>query len=201
MGNSKGNTNSQGGWTLVELLVVCIIIFTVAGFAFMSRGRANEQLQRLNTARELKVAFERARFDSVKRRATGSASPARVTVTAGSFTLRTYTTDINGVETASDVVTTVPAGIVIERYDGTTLTSFPVDFNMRGETASSPAPQFRVCNNGCESPTNANSTIVLVTPTGTINFLSGDSSLPTFGVPNINGIPTSTGINYDTIVP
>ena len=70
-------TQGQDGTTLVEALVVILIISIVAAMAIMNRGSADEQFKRQNLARELKVAFERARFDSVKRRAEG-ATRARV---------------------------------------------------------------------------------------------------------------------------
>src|SRR5258708_37051336 len=126
------NCSSQDGVSHIELLVVIVIIAIVASLALMQRGSANEQFQRQNIARQLKVAFERARFDSVKRRAILGASQDYVTVTPTEFTLRTYNTDVNGTAVASDQVTSLPSGIVIGRYDSATLTSMEIDFNMRG---------------------------------------------------------------------
>jgi len=190
------NYSRQSGVTLVELLVVIVIIAIVATLALMQRGNANEQFQRQNTARELKVAFERARFDSVKRRAVGGSAPeAYVTVTPTSYTLHTYSNDVNGVAVANNQTTSVPRGIVIARYDGNALTTFDVNFSMRGEVAASPAPQFYVCNLACSSPTNATANIVLVTPTGTVNLLSGGSSIPAFTAPTVSNVSGSSGIN------
>lgn len=190
------NFAGQDGVTLTELLIVIVIIAVVSSFAIMQRGSANEQFQRQNIATQLKVAFERARFDSVKRRADGSfASMAYVTVTPSSFTLHTYNTS----GTIVNQTTPVPTGIVIGKYDGTTLTSFDVSFNMRGETSQSPLPQFYVCNTSCSSPTNSTANIVLVTATGTVNLLAGGSGLPVFGVPSQNSVPNTNGINPDTI--
>jgi hypothetical protein len=48
--------------------VVISIIAIVAAIALMQRGNSNEQFKRQNITWGLKNAFERARFDSVKRR-------------------------------------------------------------------------------------------------------------------------------------
>jgi prepilin-type N-terminal cleavage/methylation domain-containing protein len=189
--------NDERGLSLVELLVVIIIIGIVAAIAIMQRGGADDQFRRQNIARELKVAFERARFDSVKRRAL---PPATVTITPGSYTLRTYNNDVNASPVPIDQVTNLPADIVIANYDGSVLTSTTVTFNMRGETGPSP-PQLYVCNVNCSSPSSDDANIVLVTSTGTVNLLSGNSSLPSFGVPTITNVGTSTGINPDAVLP
>ena len=191
-------SGGQAGVSLIETLVVIAIISVVAALALMQRGLANEQFQRQNVARELKVAFERARFDSVKRRTMsgGSILPAYVTVRPSSYTLHTYN---NGV--ANDQVTPLPAGIAIERYDGVALTSFDVVFNMRGETGTSPPPQFYVCNDVPCSRTNARANLVIVTPTGTVNLLPGSGVLPTFGNPAVTNVAGTSNINPDVIVP
>src|SRR5262249_5964927 len=111
------------GVTVTELLVVIVVITIIAGFALMQRGPANVQLMRQNVAQELKSEFERARFDSVKRRAADCVPQARVTLTPTSYTLRTYTMTDPCTAVANDQVTTLPSGIVIGMYDGTSLTS------------------------------------------------------------------------------
>ena len=82
------NSKSQAGVTIVELLVVCVIIAIIAGFALMQRGGANEQFQRQNVARELKFALERARFDSVKRRA--ARMPLQIEIEQRSWWIRVH---------------------------------------------------------------------------------------------------------------
>lgn len=202
MRNTHESNSHQSGVTVTELLVVIVIIAVIAGFALMQRGAANEQLTRQNAAQQLKTAFERARFDSVKRRAVASSELARVTVTPASFTLRTFSNDANGVSVARDQATTLPPGIVIAHFSNLiTLTSQDVTFDMRGETPASPLPQFLVCNVSCGSADNTNSNIVIVTATGTVNLLPGGSTLPVFGLPTVTNVNTSTGINPDAVLP
>jgi hypothetical protein len=184
---------------------VIVVISVICGFALMQRGGVDEQLRRQNAAQGLKVAFERARFDSVKRRASETASQtlrkSMVTVTPTSFTLRTYTNEANGAAVAQDQTTTLPAGIVIGMYDGSSLTSLDVEFDMRGETGMGSTPQFYICNATCTgTKTNTNSSLLIVTPTGTVNLLPGSSTIPTFGVPSISPVPVNANINQDTVL-
>jgi len=197
--------NSQNGVTVVELLVVIIIIAIVATLALMQRGSANSQFQRQNVARELKVALERARFDSVKRRAATSATQAKVLVNTGGYTL---TTDINlngTLESSDDVAKTVSGqNIVIAGSGGTTL-PITVMFNQRGEAVDSSgvsiSPVFLVCNASCSSPTNATSNLVIVTPTGTVNLLAGGSTVPAFNAPPVTNVAVGTGVSNMVSVP
>lgn len=180
------NFRGQSGVSLVELLVVIVVILIVASIAFMQRGSANEQFQRQNAARELKTAFERARFDSVKRRADGTmASPfAYVEVRNNAFTLRTYKTDVNGLATANDQAYPFPAGVAAEGFNFTIGASKTVQFNRRGEAivVGGGNPQYMVCNGTCPAaPGNVSATnTVLVTPTGTVNLLGGGVAIPSF---------------------
>lgn len=171
------NLNDQSGVSLVETLVVVVIIAIVATLALMQMGTANTQFQRQNVARELKVAFERARFDSVKRHA-GAPGPATVEVGSTYYTLTTGS--------GSPQMTTLPAGITIAGYTSMAL-PVTVTFDKRGEvtTTGSVNPQFLVCNVTCSSPSSATANIVLVTPTGTVNLLPGDAPLPAFDSPTV----------------
>jgi len=199
MGDLLQNDSRQSGVSLTEMLVVIVIIACIAGFALMKRSPADVRLKRQNVAQELKATLERARFDSVKRRAASNAA-AKVTITPTTFTLRTYTTDVNGNNTPHDKTTTVPNGIAIAIRNGT-LTSTEVPFNMRGETPQTPAPQFYICNVDCSSPTDSTANFLIVTPTGTVNLLSGSAQLPVFGVPGIQPIPVASAVNPDTVLP
>lgn len=190
----------QRGVTLVELLVVFVVIAIIAGFAMMQRGGANEQLGRRNAAQELKTAFERARFDSVKRRAECDANKAKVVVNSNSFVLWTDK-DLNGTPDADEVETVnVNSQITI---DGISLVPpVTVSFNQRGEvtaadsSTTSTFPGFLVCNGSCSGTrTNSDTNKVYVTPTGTVNMLAGTEMPPTFGAPGGTAIGTGVEIN------
>ena len=196
----KMSSSSESGVTLVELLVVIVIIAIVAALALMQGGSANAQFKRQNVATQLKNAFERARFDSVKRRVT-SGQEAYVTVNETSYTLRTYNNAANGVSTPSDLVTNLPPGIVIGLYPSGTPSGQNVVFNLRGEASSSSSPQFYICNVSCSNPDNSNANLLIVTPTGTVNLLPGDANLPTFGVPSTTSVPTNANISNTVYIP
>ena len=197
----------QRGISYVELLVVIVIIVIVASLALVQRGSANEQLQRQNAARELKVAFERARFDSVKRRADGSTNApfARVTVTPSGFTLRTFSVAANGTATPQDQAYPLPAGVVFGGY-GSTLTSAVVEFNRRGESSvvGGGLPQFMACN-GASCPaapgSAAVSNTILVTATGTVNLLPGGATIPSFLNPTVSSTSNTAAVNPDVVLP
>jgi prepilin-type N-terminal cleavage/methylation domain-containing protein len=192
---------SQSGVSLVELLVVIIVIAIVASMALMSRGSANEQFQRQNASRELKVAFERARFDSVKRRADGGAVPfASVTVNATSFTLVTDANQDGDIADAGDSLTLAFAANINASANAGSL-PITVTFNRRGEPSLADA-SFVVCNGTCDfsNDTPAIADIVHVTRTGTVNLLPGGSAIPSFTAPGVTAIPPGTAIRSETYV-
>jgi prepilin-type N-terminal cleavage/methylation domain-containing protein len=193
------NFPGQRGATLIEILVVIIIIAVVASLALMQRGTANAQFQRQNISRQLKVAFERARFDSVKRRADTSGTQANVAVTGSTFTLT-----VNGLATTTDFGA---QNIVIANSGGTTLaTTYVVYFNQRGEavdnTGAYITPELLVCNGTCPNPlTNDKSDRLLVTRTGTVNLLAGPAAPPSFNAPPVTDVPNTNGIKQFVTVP
>lgn len=203
MVNRHAKFHSQSGVSLVELLVVMIIIALVASIAFMSRGSANEIFQRQNGSNQLKQILERARFDSVKRRADGSSARpfARVTVNSDSFVLRTYNDVTGSVPAATDETVLLAPGVVAAHYNTGIALPMVINYTRRGEPSVA-LPQFRICNLSCSSPNGTNSDIVIVTPTGTVNLLPGNATLPTFTNPVLSGTPGAGDlINDDVVVP
>jgi prepilin-type N-terminal cleavage/methylation domain-containing protein len=198
-------SRNQSGVTLVELIVVIVIIAVVATLALMQGGSANSQLKRQNIATQLKTAFERARFDSVNRRADDATSWASVAVTQTTFTLSTFE-DQGGTMTAVPITTGISGqNISIAGYESQAV-PVTIYFNRHGEpvddTGASISPVFYVCNGSCgNSPTNSNANLVLVTPTGTVNLLGGSNTPPNFNSPGVTNIPSSTGVNPLVSVP
>jgi len=206
---SRDKLSSEAGVTLVELMVVALIIIIVGTIAVLNAGTANARFQRQNATRQLKAALERARFDSVKRRAVNDNQKASVTLSATSFILTTDVT-LNGLTTdsADAVITYADAGITFQRYDGAAFSASneKVAFNMRGEVPTSPAAQFLICNGTCPAVASLTpnvADILIVTPTGTVNLLPGTpDALPTFTDPTLAGSTSATAdINPDVTVP
>lgn len=200
----------QSGVTLAELLIVIVIIGIVSSIAMMRLRTPKDQFSRQNVSRELKVAFERARFDSVKRRVATNAEMAKVTVSATTFTL---TTDVNlngTLESSDDSINNFSSqNVTITDTTGNAMV-FPVTitYNKRGEPIAKDAnnvtvsPIFLICNGTCNSnnATSSNANIVLVTPTGTVNLLPGNGAVPTFATPNVTTVPGNTNISNLAVV-
>jgi hypothetical protein len=187
--------------------VVIVIIAIVAAIALMNRGSADSQFKRQNVARELKTAFERARFDSVKRRAQITPSDVRATVvvSSNSYALTTYPIDSSGAPVANTLTTSTSGQNVVIGGNGSIGLPFTIYYNQRGEAVdvggASISPSFYVCNVSCTSPTNNNANLLIVTPTGTVNLLPGGSSVPNFIAPSVTPVPPSTGINNTATLP
>lgn len=196
---------NDAGFSLVELLVVIGIICVLSAVAVMQLTTSNERFIRQNAARELKAAFERARFDSVKRRPVSTTGFANVSLTTSSFTLTTDR-NLNGtLETADGLLRDLSGTSVVIAVSGGTALPYSVYFNQRGETVNnsgaSISPVFLVCSGSCSSPTSANANIVLVTPTGTVNLLPGDAAIPTFPTPNVTSVPVSSDVSKVVSIP
>lgn len=206
----RENYKLQSGVTLVELLIVIVVIGIVSSIAMMQLRTPKNQLSRQNVARELKVAFERARFDSVKRRVATNAEMAKVTVSATAFTL---TTDVNlngTLESSDDSINNFSnQDVTITNTTGNAMV-FPVTitYNKRGEPIAKDAnnvtvsPIFLICNGTCNSnnATSSNANIVLVTATGTVNLLPGNGAVPTFATPNVTTVPGNANISNLAVV-
>ena len=192
--------------SLVETLIVLVIVVIVVTFAVSSFSRSGRNLDRQNIAREFKVSLERARFDSVKRRANVCADMSRVTINnATSFSV---TTDLNQNGTLQTAETQdrsfANQGDVTMVGNGVT---FPVTirFDERGhavlsDCVSTPPPNVPLlyfCNGSC-TPTTANSqnsNVVFVSPTGTVAMLTGGETMPTFANPNVSNVNSSVQVN------
>ena len=207
--------SADRGLSIVELLIVIVIISIVGGIALMQTGTPNRQLKRQNVARELKVALERARFDSVKRRATSAAAVtddtrARVIITANSYTLVTDNNrngdlvNDDGTMESTDASTISLAGQDIVIAGNGIVLPVTVLFNQRGEAmmgGGGTNPIFYVCNVDCSSPTANNANLLLVTPTGTVNLLAGNASPPSFANANVTTVPVATGVSNTVALP
>lgn len=205
----KINFGSQRGNSLIEIMIVLVIATIVMAFAIVGFGNSKTQFNRQNIARELKVSLERARFDSVKRRAVNAADLAEVKLlSATSFSVKT---DINqnGILDASETRTINFNGQNGVQIVGNSLV-FPITINfdrygrITAKDGTSPTPQnvtpiFTICTNNCTvtNATASNSDVIYVSPSGTVAILTGGSSQPTFQSPNVSNVSVNSNVNPD----
>lgn len=195
--------HGQSGVSIMEVLIVLVIAAILLTVSVALFGNSSDNFKRQNAARAFKNYLERARFDSVKRRATTAADMANVKVL--SPTSFSYTIDRNQNGTIEDPAETQ----TITLTDRVMITgnnfNFPVTvrFDQRGqitvENGSGPevVPLFYFCNGTCrpQTATAANANIVYVSPSGTVAMMSGDESMPTFNNPNVTAVPSTASVN------
>ena len=208
----KLDLTSQRGASVIEILIVVALIGILTALAVARFGSARENFDRRNVAREFKVSLERAKFDSVKRRASTCTDMSGVTVNTTNFTLMTDMNQ-NGTLDASERrqidlngrsnVTIVPNGVNLP---------FTIRFDERGRaylndcdpdsTPTANVPLLFFCNGVCTTATanDQNSSVIFVSPAGTVAMLNGGSGMPTFGAPTVSTQPVGDGINHDLLV-
>lgn len=196
---------------MLELLIVVVIIGIVSVLAMTQFGRTETRLQRQNIARELKVYLERARFDSVKRRATNPPDMARVIITSATAFNVTTDMNLNGTIDSADTRFMSLNGRTDARITGNNLI-FPIviRFDHRGQATAidnngngaNIDPTFTICDANCTLATaNANnSTVITVTPSGTVAMMNGGSSLPNINAPNVTTIAGNSNISNTVYV-
>lgn len=69
--SDKNRSSTDGGFSVIELLIVMAIVLTVTGLALLSTGQARNKLQLSNNVEVLKGYIERAFTDAHKRHASG----------------------------------------------------------------------------------------------------------------------------------
>lgn len=200
-------TNKESGFSLIEVVIVLVIVVVLVTFAIASFRSAGSNLDRQNIAREFKVSLERARFDSVKRRASVCSDMSGVTINDTSFTLM-IDMDNDGTLAGHEIrqvdlagrsdVTIAPNGVTLP---------LTIKFDQRGQAflndcdpASIPTasiPLLFFCNGACTPDTaNAeNSNVIFVSPAGTVAMLYGGETMPTFDEPTVTEVPADENIN------
>lgn len=206
---------SQSGFSLIELFIVLTMIGILTSLTVMQLGRSRVDLQRQRIAREFKIYLERARFDSVKRRAENADSAKVVLNGPSSFTV-SLDFDGDGVLLPSET-RTVNFG---DRTDSTIQVSdtlnYPISlsFNRRGllnaiDGLGNPTtPLFTICSD-C-SGASPDVTRISVSTSGTVSELRAGQNPQTLPTPtNTNqampvtncytlasNTPSSTCISY-----
>lgn len=200
----KRNVVSQLGYSLVEIMIVLVILAILTAFAISRFDSAKANFKRQNISRELKVNLERARFDSVKRRAEGN---SRAEVKIKSPTEFTVKTDLNqnGILDASDEKTINFAGAGnIKIVDKALVFPITIKFDRYGRieakdnTLKDITPFFTISTDGVAKVSAANADVIYVSPSGTVAMLKGGEPEPTFDAPaNITVVPASSQINNE----
>ncbi|MDM7922774.1 MAG: prepilin-type N-terminal cleavage/methylation domain-containing protein [Pyrinomonadaceae bacterium] len=202
----KPESCSQAGVSVIELLIVLLIIGIVVAMAVTQLGSSTDNLDRQNVAREFKVALERARFDSVKRRPEACEEMSRVVINdPSSFTLISDLNQNGVLEPGAE-----SRGVDFETRGNVRMVGddivYPVTirFDRRGNASSGDcsAPtgvvmETTFCNLPCTASTTTadNANVVFVSPTGTTAMLPGGSSMPVFDDPSVANIPVDEQVN------
>ena len=188
---------SHQGFTLTEVMIVITILAVLTGFALLYFGNAKTELQRQRIAREFKVYLERARFDSVKRRAVDSTEMAKITLNSPTAFTATIDLNNNGKLDSTDnrhVDFTQRSNTQIIVADAL---NYPITilFNQRGHinafdnSGNAIDPVFTICSKNCAGTpeTNRDLTVISISTTGTVAILKDGqttSALPTPSITN-----------------
>lgn len=208
-----GFRKDENGYSLTEVIVVLVIMGVVTTIPVLMIGSAKVQFTRQTFVRELKSSLERARFDSIKRKPESKDRMSRVVINTGSFQLVTYknttgsvdATGVAQVQKSETKTLDVKNGVLMAHSASGIGNNFPVTvaFDARGEIVASDSgnnvivnPAFVVCDANCGTPTPQNSSMLLISPAGTVALLPGGSAITTFSAPSgSTGVSQTSGIN------
>lgn len=190
----------QRGFSLIEVFIVLVMIGILTTLALMQLGRSRVDFQRQRISREFKIYLERARFDSVKRRADAEAERATVVLdNASQFTVM-LDFDGDGVMSASErrVVNFADRTDALIRVSDVGL-SYPITiaFDRKGlvtvtdGTTQPVTPVFSICSGDCAAG-STDVTRIAISTSGTVAELragQNPQALPT-PPPTNQGAPT-----------
>jgi prepilin-type N-terminal cleavage/methylation domain-containing protein len=190
--------NSQLGFSLIEVLIVLTLLMVLTTAAIVVFSNSKTDLERQRITREFKSYIERARFDSVKRRAADINDMSRITLNSpSSFTVAL---DLNGngkldaAETRKvDFTERSKTQIIVSN----TL-NYPITilFNQRGHIIAKDSlgtdinPVFTICSKNCTatSQNNEDLTVLSISKTGTVAVLKGGQSPTALPTPSISNV-------------
>ena len=203
---TKRGFASEHGYSLIEIVLVLVIIAIMATFAILALGNSTQNLGRQNITKEFKVALERARFDSMRRRASDCAQMGRVVInSATSFDLVTDVNQNGSIDTGDTRTVDFGERSLVEIVkDPAPTYPITIRFDQRGHATSGtcdaitpPDSPTVFCELPCTAATaNAlNSNIVFVSPTGTAAMLAGGETIPTFADPTTSNVDNASQMN------
>ena len=191
----KKNFNSQSGMSLIEIVVVLVIVGILATMAIVRFDSSRVNLTRQNVVKELKTYLERARFDSVKRRA-GTSDNDKSRVVIRNATSFDVITDLNqnGTIEGGEVRTINFSGSQ-SKFVGNLVYPITITFDRHGHVEAKNNlnqeidPFFTICDKGCsnlETANTGNSSGISISPSGTVAILAGGETQPTFNSPTVS---------------
>ncbi|HTH50478.1 MAG TPA: hypothetical protein VL501_01010 [Pyrinomonadaceae bacterium] len=195
----------EAGASILEVVIVLAVIMILATAAVVQLGRSRENLQRQNLARQFKVYLERARFDSIKRRASTCSEMARVTINdVNSFSV-TSDANQNGrldLPGETQTITFSNRTNVVMAGSGVSL-PVTVRFDERGralltDCVSSPPPTVPLlyfCDGSCSTLSDQTANAIYISATGTVSMLSGSTLAPVFANPAVSNVNSNTTVN------
>ena len=197
-------TNTQGGFSLIELMMVLVILVVLSALAVISFREARVDLQRQAITREFKNYLERARFDSVKRRAALVADQANVVLTGPSSFTAQLDFDEDRTLSANErrvVDFTQRANTRIFVSDPNLAYPITIRFNQRGHVtatnnlgAAVDPVVFTICSTTNCTSTSPDRTVISLSFSGTVAVLRDGQTPSTAPTPAINS-NTSPAIN------
>ena len=188
MKTSQQSRKSEAGFSVIQILIVVVITTLIASFAIIRIGQARRVMNLDESARTLTGYLEKARIDSIRRRAQTTAQMARVAAINSTTYSVTMDFDGRGVITTRNI--SLPTGITltIPNDPDTGLPSPPsASFDWRGD---SPGGESFVFSYGTTQST------IFVTDSGDVT-LGSNISIP---LPTVTPVPPTSGISSDTVI-
>ena len=197
---SNKRTDAQRGFSIIEVVIVLTVTGILMTIAVITFGGAKVDLQRQSIAREFKNYLERARFDSVKRRAAATADQANLVLTSSrAFTAHLDFDEDRVLRTNEVRVVDFTQRAATQIFVSDAGLNYPVTirFDQRGHAtatdslgaAISPIT-FTICSSSNCSPTSPDRTIISLSPSGTVAILRNGQSVLTNPTPSIgNSVP------------
>jgi Tfp pilus assembly protein FimT len=200
--------HGEAGASLIELVIVLVVAAILITAAVTRLASSKEIIQRQNIAREFKVYLERARFDSMKRRANLCHEMARVTINSGTSFSVTTDSNQNGQLDLPGEVSDVNLGSGRSNVQmigsGITLPA-TIRFDERGRAlltdcvtaAPTTIPLLYFCDGACTTATvnDQNASALFISAAGTISMLTGSATAPSFSNPTVTNINSDVQVN------
>lgn len=198
MSNTK--TDAQSGFSIIEMVIVLAVTGILMTIAVITFGGAKVDLQRQSIAREFKNYLERARFDSVKRRAAATADQANIVLTSSRAFTAHLDFDEDRVLRTNEIRTvdfTQRAQTQIFVSDAGLNYPVTIRFDQRGHATATDSLgltispiTFTICSSSNCTSTSPDRTVISLSPSGTVAVLRNGQSPSVNPTPNIsNTVP------------